>query len=77
MVSRSLFAVMIDLPEHIQRRAGNCPVSTGHEPHDEHARLTAALAAADGNISAAARLLGVDRSTVHRQLRRIRQKAAH
>ena len=68
---------LTDLPEHVQRQAQNHPVSAGREQHDEHSPLTEALAATDGNISAAARLLGVDRSTVHRQLRRVRQKAAH
>lgn len=38
----------------------------------EAARLRAALAACGGNISALARQLGVDRTTIHRRMRRMR-----
>lgn len=68
----------VDLPDHFHRPAfkplSNSTLSSGD---GLSLRLTEALASSGGNISAAARLLGVDRSTVHRQLRRLRQKPAH
>ena len=67
-----------DLPDHFHRPAlslasGATASLNGALP----AKLLDALASSGGNISAAARLLGVDRSTVHRQLRRHRQKSTH
>jgi transcriptional regulator of acetoin/glycerol metabolism len=40
------------------------------EPHSQRSSLRTMLAACDGNVSEAARRLGVDRSTVHRQMKR-------
>ncbi|TKT74421.1 sigma-54-dependent Fis family transcriptional regulator [Aquamicrobium sp. LC103] len=52
------------LPEHFRRDAS----STGED--DGMAALRRALAECDNNISALARKLGVDRSTIHRRLKR-------
>ena len=53
---------LADLPEEI---VGATPVAD-----DEAGRLKAALAVCGGNVSAAARTLKLDRTTVHRQMRR-------
>ncbi|MBA8879079.1 sigma-54-dependent Fis family transcriptional regulator [Phyllobacterium myrsinacearum] len=67
---------LIDLPDTIQK-----PASTSFmeekRASDGVTALKQALAASHGNVSAAARLLGVDRSTVHRQLQKLRRQAAH
>ncbi|TIT46601.1 MAG: LysR family transcriptional regulator, partial [Mesorhizobium sp.] len=44
-------------------------------PEDERAALLDALVAAGWNISEAARRLGVDRTTVHRRMKRLRLDA--
>ncbi|MFC2250813.1 sigma-54-dependent Fis family transcriptional regulator [Labrys portucalensis] len=56
-----------DLPEALLRRA--LPPRT-EEPHTQKAALEAVLASCNWNVSQAARSLGVDRSTVHRQMKR-------
>ncbi|HTQ71688.1 MAG TPA: sigma-54-dependent Fis family transcriptional regulator [Acidocella sp.] len=53
---------LADLPETL----------SGGPPDSEAAQLRAALAACGGNVSALARRLGVDRTTIHRRLRRLR-----
>jgi transcriptional regulator of acetoin/glycerol metabolism len=58
---------LFDLPEEL--------LSTTEPPaseplHPQQSALKTMLAACDGNISEAARRLGVDRSTVHRQMKR-------
>lgn len=66
----------IDLPDNILMPVA--ALCLEKEPaSDGHAALKQALAISEGNISAAARLLGVDRSTVHRQLQKLRHKATH
>ena len=49
----------------------------GGPPESETARLRAALAACNGNVSALARQLGVDRTTIHRRLRRLHLHRHH
>ncbi|TIU23029.1 MAG: hypothetical protein E5W38_32340, partial [Mesorhizobium sp.] len=44
-------------------------------PEEERAALLTALVAAGWNISGAARRLGVDRTTVHRRMKRLRLQA--
>ncbi|WP_448950420.1 sigma-54-dependent Fis family transcriptional regulator [Labrys neptuniae] len=56
-----------DLPEALLRRA--LPPKT-EEPQAQKAALEAVLAGCGWNVSQAARSLGVDRSTVHRQMKR-------
>ncbi len=53
-----------DLPEHL---SGGGPLTVGDGPE---AKLRAVLAACQGNISEAARRLGIDRTTMHRRMRR-------
>ncbi|MEK1886447.1 MAG: sigma-54-dependent Fis family transcriptional regulator [Phyllobacterium sp.] len=69
----------VDLPDHLYHSASKSSSihAAATRGEDSSARLSEALALSGGNISAAARLLGVDRSTVHRQLRRLRQKSAN
>lgn len=55
-----------DLPEHLVAAGLASPVA---DPHA--AKVQAALSASGGNVSEAARSLGVDRSTLHRQMRRL------
>ncbi|GAN81922.1 sigma-54-dependent Fis family transcriptional regulator [Acidocella aminolytica] len=47
---------------------------SGGDPDSEAAQLRAALAQCQGNVSALARRLGVDRTTVHRRMRRLHLK---
>ncbi|MGE4480211.1 sigma-54-dependent Fis family transcriptional regulator [Acidocella sp.] len=47
------------------------PETLGGGPINEAARLRAALADCGGNVSALARQLGVDRTTIHRRMRRM------
>ena len=53
-----------DLPEHLGRTPLPEPVNA------REAELRAVLSACDGNVSEAARRLGIDRTTLHRQMRR-------
>lgn len=58
-----------DLPPEVagcDRRSGTAPL---RDPADEEERIRRALAAAGGNKSQAARLLGVDRKTLYNKLR--------
>lgn len=59
------FITVDDLPEHLVF-ASTTPV-TGERELD----LRALLAACDGNVSEAARRLGIDRTTLHRRMRRL------
>jgi transcriptional regulator of acetoin/glycerol metabolism len=55
-----------ELPETVS------PARLAPAPEDPEARaLRSALAACDGNVSAAARRLGIDRTTAHRRMRRL------
>ncbi len=56
-----------DLPETLLKAIG---AAKAEEPHSHKSILKTMLAACDGNVSEAARRLGVDRSTVHRQMKR-------
>ncbi|TAI64714.1 sigma-54-dependent Fis family transcriptional regulator [Bradyrhizobium sp. Leo170] len=56
-----------DLPEALLKTTG---VAQAKEPHSQKTMLETVLAACGGNVSEAARRLGVDRSTVHRQIKR-------
>ncbi len=56
-----------DLPTEIAHAAGPASLS-GAYPGDERERIVAALAEANGNRTAAARLLGVSRATFYRRL---------
>lgn len=57
-----------DLPETLLKAIGTAAV--GEEPQSHKSMLKTMLAACDGNVSETARRLGVDRSTVHRQMKR-------
>ncbi len=56
-----------DLPEGLRNHAGPAPAASAAQD------LTAELAACGGNVSELARRLGVDRSTIHRRLRRLKR----
>jgi transcriptional regulator of acetoin/glycerol metabolism len=56
-----------DLPEALLKTTG---AVKAEELHSQKSILEAMLASCDGNVSEAARRLGVDRSTVHRQMKR-------
>ncbi len=56
-----------DLPEALLKATG---AERAEETHSQKSMLEAMLAACGGNVSEAARRLGVDRSTVHRQMKR-------
>lgn len=58
---------LVDLPEAL---VSTIEATDSKPPHSRKSALKAMLAACDGNISEAARKLGVDRSTVHRQMKR-------
>lgn len=58
---------LVDLPEAL---LSTIEATDSKPPHSRKSELKAMLAACDGNISEAARKLGVDRSTVHRQMKR-------
>ncbi|MNL44323.1 Acetoin catabolism regulatory protein [compost metagenome] len=69
---------LVDLTEHVAA----APTSKAEGPSavansDEGTALEAALSSCGWNISEAARRLGVDRSTVHRQIKRHRLRAKH
>lgn len=56
-----------DLPEALLKAIGT---AKAEESHSQKSILETMLASCDGNVSEAARRLGVDRSTVHRQMKR-------
>ena len=70
-----------DLPDFAITRAGpSAPPASlvalrAPSPEEERAALLAVLAATGWNISEAARRLGVDRTTVHRRMKRLRVEA--
>ena len=61
------------------KQAGPAPATLADAspggPVNEQAELRAALIASAGNISESARRLGVDRSTIHRRMKRLGLKA--
>ncbi|NVD42701.1 sigma-54-dependent Fis family transcriptional regulator [Ensifer sp. HO-A22] len=69
---------LIDLPEHlIAARTSKAETSTPSRQADDGAALEILLSSCGWNISEAARRLGVDRSTVHRQIKRHGLRASH
>ncbi|RUW31278.1 sigma 54-interacting transcriptional regulator, partial [Mesorhizobium sp. M1E.F.Ca.ET.041.01.1.1] len=68
-----------DLPDFAHAAPAAMPASVvalrPPSPEEERAALLTALVAAGWNISGAARRLGVDRTTVHRRMKRLRLEA--
>lgn len=60
-----------DLPDHVIRLSGNAAEDTNDADGKDVAELRAVLAACKGNVSEAARRLGIDRTTMHRRMRRL------
>jgi len=56
---------------------GRSALASGELREAERAVLQRALARADGNIAAAARLLGISRATLHRKLNRLEMARTH
>lgn len=56
---------------------GSSDLATGELRDAERAVLQRALARADGNVAAAARLLGISRATLHRKLNRLEMSRPH
>ena len=57
-----------DLPHEITRASGTVPSYSLHDPATEEEQIRRALAAASGNKSQAAKLLGIDRKTLYNKL---------
>jgi transcriptional regulator with AAA-type ATPase domain len=58
-------------PEHLALQSSPSPPPRAPEVHDKGQQILAALQATDGNVSAAARKLGIHRNTLHRHIRRL------
>lgn len=68
LLARGEYITPAELPAEIAE--GSCPEAHPlHDPVDEEARIRAALAAASGNKSLAAKRLGIDRKTLYNKLR--------
>lgn len=60
-----------DLPDEVFRRFDDAPVPAGSEDSNQAAVLREDLRRAGWNVSAAARLMGIDRTTLHRRMRKL------
>ena len=56
-------------PQHLSIRLSGPPAP--RSDRNEHQRITAALRATEGNVSAAARRLGISRNTIYRRMRQL------
>lgn len=66
-----------NLPDHLTHLTTPHDVTTGVDERRDEADLRAIIAACKGNVSEAARRLGIDRTTLHRRMRRLGIERPH